>query len=124
MDSAKVITITAIGLLVAVELSNSNQSSSREDGPDSVGGTGGGSILKHSKAEEGKSWECVVDVPGLHRRTFQDWVVRQPIKLGGLGMRSQADLSPAAFMGALEPTLPSFIGERGICPQLSQLERG
>ena len=73
------------------------------------------------RAEEGKSWECVVAVPGLHRRTFQDWVVRQPIKLGGLGLRSQADLSPAAFVGALEQTLPSFIGERGICPQLSHL---
>ena len=73
------------------------------------------------RAEEGKSWDCVVDVPGLHRRTFQDWVARQPIKLGGLGLRSQADLSPAAFVGALEQTLPSFIGEKGICPQLSHL---
>ena len=73
------------------------------------------------RAEEGKSWECVVDVPGLHRRTFQDWVARQPIKLGGLGLRYQADLSPATFVGALEQTLPSFIGEKGICPQLSHL---
>ena len=43
------------------------------------------------------------------------------MKLGGLGLRCQADLSPAAFVGALEQTLPSFTGERGICPQLSYL---
>ena len=43
------------------------------------------------------------------------------MKLGGLGLRCQADLSPAAFVGALEQTLPSFTGERGICPQLSHL---
>ena len=33
------------------------------------------------RSEEGKIWECVVNVPGLQRRTFQDWVVRQPVKL-------------------------------------------
>ena len=62
-----------------------------------------------------------MDIPNLQRRTFQDWVIRQPVKLGGLGLRSQADLSPAAFIGAVEQTLPSFIGERGICPQLAHL---
>ena len=39
----------------------------------------------------------------------------------GLGLRCQADLSPAAFLGAVEQTLPSFIGERGICPQVAHL---
>ena len=28
------------------------------------------------RADEGRSWECVLDVPGLQRRSFQDWVVR------------------------------------------------
>ena len=37
---------------------------------------------------EGRSWDCVVDIPDLQRRSFQDWVVRKPIKLGGLGLVS------------------------------------
>ena len=63
----------------------------------------------------------MVNVPGLESRSYQDWVVRQPIRLGGMGLRSQADLSSAAFLGALEQTLPSFVGERGVCPQLAHL---
>ena len=73
------------------------------------------------RAGEGRSWECLVDVPGLESRSYQDWVVMQPVRLGGMGLRSQADLSSAAFLGALEQTLPSFVGERGVCPQLAHL---
>ena len=36
-------------------------------------------------------------------------------------MRSQSDLSPAAFIGAAEQVLPSFVGTKGICPQLAHL---
>ena len=46
-------------------------------------------------------------------------MIRQPIKMGGLGVRSNCDTSPAAFIGALEQALPSFTStERGICPEL------
>ena len=62
-------------------------------------------------------------VSGLRDKSYQDWVTRhrQPVRLGGLGLRCQAELSPAAFLGALEQTLPSFVGERGVCPQLAHL---
>ena len=75
------------------------------------------------RVDEGQAWECVPSVPvqELEGRSFQEWVIRQPVKLGGLGLRCQADLSPAAFLGALEQTLPSFVGERGVCPQLAHL---
>ena len=43
------------------------------------------------------------------------------MRLGGFGLRSQADLSPAAFVGAVEQTLPSFIGEKGVCTQLVEV---
>ena len=38
------------------------------------------------RTEEGRNWECMVDVPGLESRSYQDWVVRQPVRLGGLGL--------------------------------------
>ena len=71
-------------------------------------------------------WECTLEVPveGLGARSFQEWVVRQPVRLGGLGMRGQVDLSPAAFVGALEQALPGFGGEGGVCPQLGDLVGG
>ena len=36
-------------------------------------------------------------------------------------MRSKADVCEVAYVGALEQTIPSFIGQKGICPQLSHL---
>ena len=69
------------------------------------------------------TWGCVPNVPaeGLGGRSFQEWVVRQPVKLGGLGLRGQVDLSPVAFIGALEQTVAGFQGEQGVCPQLAHL---
>ena len=75
------------------------------------------------RKDEQKGWECVLNVPvqSLQGKSFQEWISRQPVRLGGFGLRCQADLSPAAFIGALEQTVPSFIGERGVCPQLAHL---
>ena len=63
----------------------------------------------------------VISVPGLPQKSYQECVVRHPIRLGGFGLRSQADLSPAAFIGSVKQVLPSFVGARGICPQLGHL---
>ena len=38
--------------------------------------------------------------------------------MGGLGIRSQLELSPAAFIGGLEQALPHFTGPGGVCQQL------
>ena len=43
------------------------------------------------------------------------------MKAGGLGLRGQVELSPVAFIGALEQALPCFGGERGVCPSLAHL---
>ena len=43
----------------------------------------------------------------------QELVVRQPIKTGGLGMRSLVEISTAAYLGAMETAIPSFTGKAG-----------
>ena len=60
-----------------------------------------------------------VPVAGLQGRSFQEWVVRQPVKEGGLGLRSIADTAALAFIGAVGLAIPSFI-TAGICPQLAE----
>ena len=78
------------------------------------------------RTDEGKGWECVIDPPidSLRGRSFQEWVVRQPVKMGGMGLRSLADLSPAAYIGAVEQAVPCFTGIRGVCPVLSNVVGG
>ena len=70
---------------------------------------------------EGLGWDCPLNVPidGLESRSFQQWVIRQPVKMGGLGLRNQVELSPAAYIGGLEQALPHFTGEGGVCQQLT-----
>jgi hypothetical protein len=72
------------------------------------------------RSEEGLGVECVLrvgGVPGLADRSFQHWLVAQPVKLGGLGLRSLVETFPAAFIGGLEMALPHMVGsdeEEGI----------
>ena len=73
------------------------------------------------KGEEGLGVECVLSVPGINSlqgRSFQRWLVHQPVKLGGLGLRSQVETSVAAFIGGVDMSLPHFTRKEGICPQL------
>ena len=80
-----------------------------------------GSVIPRLEIDKG--WECVLEVPveKLTGQSYMQWVARLPLKLGGLGLRSQVDVSPAGFIGALEQTVTSFAGERGVCPQLTHL---
>ena len=73
------------------------------------------------QTDQGKGWECPLEVPvnGRNGHSFQSWVVRLPVKMGGMGVRSLEDVSPAAFLGAMEQCVPSFPGPEGVCPQLS-----
>ena len=70
----------------------------------------------------GRDWECVLPVPvqGRGGYSFQEWVVRQPVRLGGFGFRSLEETAGVAFLGALEQSVPSFPGFLGICPLLEQ----
>ena len=58
------------------------------------------------------------------RRSFQQWLVRMPVRHGGMGLACQEDLAPLAFIGSLEQALPYFGGESGICPTLAHLVGG
>ena len=63
-------------------------------------------------------------MPELDNWSFQLWLVRQPVKLGGIVLRSLADTSAVAFIGSVEmavPHLTSSGGEEAICPQLEEV---
>ena len=72
------------------------------------------------QVEEGKGVECVLAPPvqGLDTQSFQSWLVRLPVRSGGLGLRSLTDTSPAAFLGSVEMSVPHFCGENGVCQLL------
>ena len=74
------------------------------------------------RLEEGLGLECVVDVPvdNLQGRSFQDHLVRLPIRLRGFGLRSLADTSPVAFIGGLELALGGDEEEAGWWRTLSE----
>ena len=42
-----------------------------------------------------------------------------PVRLGGMGVRSMAEVSLAAFIGSVEQALSHFLGVDGMCPQLA-----
>ena len=71
--------------------------------------------------DQGASTLSVPDVDWLNGSTFQELLVPQPIKLGGLGVRSLTETSPAAFIGGVEMSLPHFTGEAGLCPELQNV---
>jgi hypothetical protein len=80
----------------------------------------GGAIPQYS---EGLAYTCAMgpEVGWLEGRSFQSILTGLPIKRGSLGLRSQLDLGPAAWLGALEQALPAFSGEKAVCPPLAEL---
>ena len=78
------------------------------------------------EGENGKEYLCPVDedIQGMRGRTFQSILASLPIKAGGLGIRSQVESSPAAWVGGLEQALPNFGGQRGFCAALAGLGGG
>ena len=78
--------------------------------------------LSIPKGQEGGN-SCIPLFPGinsLERRSFQEWLIPQPGKLSGFGLRWVSETSPVAFIGGVNMSLPSFTGERGICQVLEQ----
>ena len=58
-------------------------------------------------------------------QTFQQLVVRQPVKKGGMGIKSTTQLRLAAFIGAVEQSVPTLgLSTTGLCPQLSTIYGG
>ena len=58
-------------------------------------------------------------VSRLAGKSYQNWMMRTPVRLGGMGLRSVAETSLAAFIGGVEQAVTHFIGEGGICQQLT-----
>ena len=74
------------------------------------------------RCDEGLGVECMLDLPyGMLGRSFQELLVRQPVKLGGLGLRSMVETSYVAFVGGVEMALPFLTGDQGICPMLEEV---
>ena len=78
------------------------------------------------KVGGGLSYTCPLqaEVRGLSGKSFQSLLSATPVKCGGLGLRDQVQLSPAAYVAGLEQAVPFFGGEKGICPPLGQLGGG
>ena len=77
--------------------------------------------LSIPNGDEGRGVECCpqTTVTRLHDKSYQDFMVRMPVRLGGMGLRSMVDVSLAAFIGGVEQSLPHFVGVDGVCQQLT-----
>ena len=53
--------------------------------------------------------------------SFQKWLTHLPIRKGGLGIRSLEGSRLAAFIGALELSVPHFTNSNNLMPQLSEI---
>ena len=75
------------------------------------------------RTNNGGGYECVLDLPieSLSGRTIQHHIARLPISKSGLGLRSVAETAGPAFIGGVEMSLPSFIGDLGLCPELEEV---
>ena len=79
------------------------------------------SALRIPTVEEGRGLECCLALPITRHqdRSYQDWMLRMPVRLGGFGLRSLEDISLPAFMGSVEQALPHFLGVDGMFPHLA-----
>ena len=59
------------------------------------------------KVNTGRGVECcpLVLVTRQQGKSYQEWMVRLPICLGGMGMRSKVDIILAAYFGSVEKAL-------------------
>ena len=62
--------------------------------------------------------ECCSEVTKLVGRSYQDWMLRTPVRLGGMGLRSVSETSLAAYIGGVVQDVTHFAGKGGICQQL------
>ena len=74
------------------------------------------------RKEEDQGADHILEVPvvGLNRLTFQEWVTRLPVRMGGMGLRSLSDMCLISYIGAVEQTVPTFAVEGGLRQQLGQ----
>ena len=68
------------------------------------------------QGESPDSITVTTNIPGRREASFAAWVRRQPVKCGGLGLRSYVGVCRPAFIGACELAIPQL--HRGFCPTL------
>ena len=56
-------------------------------------------------------------VGNLDGRSYQEWVVRLPIKYHGWGLRSLEEICGPAYIGALETAIPFMAARDKLCPE-------
>ena len=78
------------------------------------------------RSDMGRGVECCPQPPVTRQqgKSYQDWMVGLPIRLGGMGMRSMVDVSLVAYIGSVEQALPHFVGTEGVCQQLTNILGG
>ena len=62
-------------------------------------------------------------VTDLSSMSYQEWLVRLPVKLYGWGLRSLQDTCGPAYIGALETSIP-FMYKDKICVEMEQMWGG
>ena len=60
-------------------------------------------------------------VTRVAEKSYQNWMMRTPVRLGGMGLRSVAETSLDAFVGGVEQAVPHFDEEGGLCTQLAPI---
>ena len=79
--------------------------------------------FKIPRGEEGDMViRCPVD--GLDKMTYQEWLVRLPVKLYGWGLRSLEETCGPSYLGALETAVPFMAARDEVCPQLADVFGG
>ena len=61
-----------------------------------------------------------VPVPSWDQKSYQECLVRLPVRLYGWGLRSLQSTCGPAYLGCLETALPFMSGLAEICPQLAE----
>ena len=83
-----------------------------------------GTVIPRSSSRATREWDCTlpIDIQGRELATFASWVVRQPVKLGGMGLRSYSELCRPAFYGSMEQVVPRL--HKGFCTMLEPVVGG
>ena len=76
--------------------------------------------VPQGRSEHGITLET--PIPGREGWSFAAWVMRQPVKCGGLSLRSYAEMCRPAFLGAVEIAIPKL--HTGFCPLLEEVVGG
>ena len=110
MDCSTIFYKPETGLLADTGISQPGEGSSRENGQP---GDGGGEKIAwdahpYARGAAGLGLPLQLPIDDLDGRSFQQWVIRQPVKSGGFGLISKVEVIPAAFIGGLEQALPHF----------------